>query len=340
MAVFTVTCVSIIIPTKGDRPAYLKRAIESTRCSDDTLTIEVVVALNGERESNFSFPSETLDTTDIRNLTIKVVNAGTANVSHARNIGLSVASGLLIRFLDDDDFLIPEIAQKQYLEMLSTECDLSTYGGRIEDESGVSHQTIQPTSTSDYASAVLGPQCPALTFASTYRRELIAGIQWNEEYRHTEDEDWMRRILSVKDPIWISREEVVGVWFQHAKPRLSKSIPVAPYYMNRAASIIQTIKILKLSGRLNSARSTAAANGLWSSIHGGFYFSPLRWSRIAKYAIQLDKNSCPRDPLFTTLHPYLRPIFIEWLVLPKRWFNHLMRIVKGRLFGWNNIRKI
>lgn len=334
------TLVSIIIPTRGDRPSYLKRAIESTFCSHESLAIQVVVVINGRRDHASPITAELIEKRGNQNLTIKFVEVARANVSHARNVGIKEASGELIRFLDDDDFLVPAVAEKQYLEMVNTRSDLSTYGGRIEDETGVTHQVIVPSACSDYGCAALGPECPSLTFASTYRKELIAELEWDENYHHTEDEDWMRRMLSLKDPTWIARDDLVGIWFQHSRPRLSHPIPVEPYYMNRAASILRTTEQLHAAGRLGSERQKSAAKGLWSAIHGGFYFSPMTWTGISKHAARLDPDSHPEPRLFKVLFPYAPPILIEWLLLPKRWANHMTRIAMGRLFGWNKIRKI
>src|SRR3546814_8284092 len=71
---------------------------------------------------------------------IKVIRTETANVSLARNMGIVAAKGNMIRFLDDDDFLIPEIAHQQCMELWLSNADLSTYAGRIEDEFGRSEE--------------------------------------------------------------------------------------------------------------------------------------------------------------------------------------------------------
>jgi hypothetical protein len=202
------------------------------------------------------------------------------------------------------------------------------------------YQTIAPQASTDYGCAVLGPNCPALTFATVYRTDLVRDVRWNEDFGHTEDEDWMRRVLMVKDPGWITSERVVGVWYQHRHPRLSKSLPVHDLYGNRASSILNVIRLLESGGRLSAERREAAANGLWSAIHGGFYFSPMYWTRVARRAGDLDPRARPADPIFSILPDGFPPIVVEWLVLPKRWFNQAKRVVMGSLFGWNNVRRI
>lgn len=328
--------VTIVIPTLGLRPSLLKRAIESTRISDRTIYIQVIVVINNPSVTTFPF----LDDIKVsERFTIHILNLTRSNVSAARNFGISHAEGELLRFLDDDDFLIPEVASHQYRQLFNSDADLSTYAGRIEDSEGNIHQIIKPGNHLDYACAVLSPNCPALTFATVYRISLIRDLKWNETWSTTEDEDWMREILRSQPPLWISNSEVVGVWYQHQSGRLSKPIPTQTYYKNRALSIMETVNRQESEHRLEQPHRRAAAMGLWSAIHGGFYFAPLYWTRVARQAKRLDASVRPTDPWFKLLSP-LPAIAIEWLTLPKRWLNHFMRLARGKILGWSHIRKL
>jgi glycosyltransferase involved in cell wall biosynthesis len=331
--------VSVVIPTMGLRPALLRRAVERAGAVSDTLSVEIVVVLNGAA-SNFDLGEAAVQLSRAARCTIKVVRTSSANVSRARNKGLAASSGEIVRFLDDDDFLIPEIAQHQYVELLGSRADLSTYAGKIEDEQRTTHRVIAPPLEADYGSAVLGPNCPALTFATVYRADLIRNVSWNEAFNHTEDEDWMRRILQAGNPAWITSDHVVGVWYQHGEPRLSKPLPVAEYYRNRATSILESVQIIEREGRLSDEGRESAADGLWSAIHGGFYFAPFYWTKMARVARNWNPTSRPDGLLFSTLPHWLCPVWIEWLALPKRWYNHSLRVLKGTLFGWEKVRGI
>lgn len=328
--------VTVVIPTLGLRPNLLKRAVESTRVSDNNVSIQVIVIVNNSEITSFSAIDDIVTS---EHFFIDIFFLEKSNVSAARNIGINEARGELLRFLDDDDFLIPTVALQQYQELLNSDAALSTYAGRIEDTEGNTHQTIKPENHLDYACAVLGPNCPALTFASVYRTSLIRNLKWNEAWNNAEDEDWMRAISRLLLPVWINNSDVVGVWYQHQSDRLSKSIPNQMHYKNRAISIMETVKRQESEHRLEQSHKRAAAMGLWSAIHGGFYFAPLYWTQVARQARQLDASVRPIDPWFDRLHP-LPAVAIEWLALPKRWFNHVVRLARGRILGWNHIRKI
>lgn len=328
--------ISIIIPTMGVRQELLARSINSTRVESNKLLIELVLVVNGTNSANFKLPNGI----ELReNQYLKVIRTNRSCVSLARNIGIENACGDFIRFLDDDDFLIPQVAEKQYLDLIKSSADISTYAGQTQDELGFIFQTIIPDGSNGYACAVLGEKCPALTFASVYRSCFIESVRWNEEWSTTEDEDWMRRILQKSHPKWIFSNSVVGFWYQHQEARLSKPLPINSYYANRAISIIETIKKLKYDNRLGNNEKKAAAQGLWSAIHGGFYFSPIFWTKISKIALDLDKDSRPQIYLFRKLD-FFHPLLIEWAMLPKRLLNHTARVIKEKLYGLDYVRKI
>ncbi len=330
------TKISIVIPTTGKRKELLRRAIASAFVDDESLFTEIIVVANGPDSKSFRLPD---GISPPKNSYIQTVRTSIANVSHARNLGIEAATGQWLRFLDDDDFLLPDTAKQQYLEAISSSCDISTYAGAIQDEHGHTFQTICPDRSQGYAHAVLGPNCPALTFSSVYRMDKVRHLRWNEAWTATEDEDWMRRILQSFTPEWVVNNDVTGIWYQHAQSRLSKPIPANKYYTNRAASIIESIETLNNQNRLEEIQKKAAANGLWSAIHGGFFFSPIYWSRISIRARKLDEFSKPKDRIFSIL-PWVHPLIIEWIFLPKRLINHTVRMVKGKFFGFGIVRKI
>lgn len=327
--------VSVIIPTHN-RPSLLPRAVKSALSGLAEGQIEVIIVPNGKDNSWHESLREWKENPNVR-----IYPSIPANVSIARNLGLSHARGTVVRFLDDDDFLIPEVAAKQYLELINSELDLSTYSGRIEDSEGRIHQIINYKTEEDYGCAVLSHQCPAITFATVYKRNLIQNrVYWNSQKSSAEDEEWMREILNLTDPHWKSSEDIVGVWVQHSKARLSFPIPKNVWYKNKAESIIKTISTLESEGRFTAQRKKSAAQGIWFCVHGGFYFAPTYWTKIAKIALKHAELSHPEYSIFKITNRLISPIIIEWLMTPKRVTNHLFRIIKGRIFGWNKIRKI
>ncbi len=113
--------VSIIIPTHN-RPHFLPRAVDSALAGMPAGEVEVIVVPNGPDESwkQSLLPYK-------HNSSVRVIPITAANANIARNTGLAAANGEFVRFLDDDDYLIPEGAVKQYA--LIKESGVAGYNG-------------------------------------------------------------------------------------------------------------------------------------------------------------------------------------------------------------------
>jgi len=98
--------VTIIIRTK-DRPVFLSRSLESVYSQDYEKIEIVVVNDNGEDVLNIIEHFRKLATVDGLKRKIEyVVNNRTLFRAAAANVGLSVATGKYIGFLDDDDYFM------------------------------------------------------------------------------------------------------------------------------------------------------------------------------------------------------------------------------------------
>ena len=325
--------VSVIIPTAGRRPELLKRSIESALIIDDKqIKVEIIVVLNGKDGVLFNLDDA------FQHPLVNYYKIEDVGVSKARNFGLSVAGGDLIRFLDDDDYLIKEVASLQYIELFQSKAELSTYSGDIRDDYKT-YQKVTPEYPMDYYTAVLSSKCPALTFATVYKSSLIKNLMWDENLSFMEDENWMRSIAYKEITFWITSHNVVGVWYQHQYGRLSISIGCNDFYKYRALSILKLVDHLKKNHTLNEERRKSAALGLWSAAHGGFPFDPIYWIKISKIARTFDINSHPEIELFKKLY-FVNPIILECLLIPLRKTNRLFKILKNKIFGSPFLRSI
>lgn len=324
--------VSIIIPTAGCRHELLHRAVRSAIIENKDIKTEVLVILNGEQGMKFDISKA------YQHPFVSYHKINEGNVSKARNFGLSIASGGLIRFLDDDDYLIKEVAYLQYIELFQSKAELSTYSGDIRDDYKT-YQKVVPVYPMDYYTAVLSSKCPALTFATVYKSSLIKNLMWDENLSFMEDENWMRSIAYKKITSWITSHDVVGVWYQHQYGRLSISIGCNDFYKYRALSILKLVDHLQKNNIFNESRQKSAALGLWSAAHGGFPFDPIYWIKISKIARNFDINSHPEIELFRKLY-FLNPILLECLLIPLRKINRLSKILKNKIFGSPFLRSI
>ena len=103
--------ISVIIPSYKPEE-YLYKCLDSILSQTlDISEYEVIIVLNGCKEPYFSNISAFIKNS---NRNIKLIHTDLANVSHARNVGLSVACGEYISFVDDDDWV-----SKNYLSELA-----------------------------------------------------------------------------------------------------------------------------------------------------------------------------------------------------------------------------
>ena len=101
--------ISIIIPT-ADRPKLLDRAIKSIALLSE-LPAEVIIIDDGITSINDDY-FKSIETNHCR-LTIKYKKTkGKEGPSASRNIGVEIANGDILLFLDDDDEMLADYTQR------------------------------------------------------------------------------------------------------------------------------------------------------------------------------------------------------------------------------------
>src|SRR5262245_21172975 len=99
---------SIVIPTKH-RPALLREALASIE-SQTWKSYEVVVVQIGPDRSSREVVREYQN----RGLPISYLVERRADPVHARNVGIRLARGTYVAFLEDDDWWMPHKLQRQH----------------------------------------------------------------------------------------------------------------------------------------------------------------------------------------------------------------------------------
>lgn len=306
---------SVVIPTTGARPGLLRRAVESCLAVAPEKGVEVLVVTNGSERANepaFDLPGQE----------VRFLHVSGRNANLARSAGMEAARGDFVRFLDDDDFLVPAGALAQYNSIQASCADVSTGSVRFEDESSLEIGSYVPLGSNDFVAELLWQRPSTLPVAHLFRRAFLEGLRWDPDRNYLQDVDWMHGMLRRGEVRWQRFPGTVGVWYHHRGPRTS--IDVARHLgeealrMN-AAIVVGTIEVLAGQGRLEGERRRAAAKALWDFAHQGFSFSPRSWHALARAARRLDPMSRPRSPLFTRWPIRgMDPLVAEWLLFPAR----------------------
>lgn len=110
--------VSVIVPVYNVE-RYLNRCVDSI-LSQTIRDFEVILINDGSQDRS----GEICDRYAKQDARVRVIHLNNGGVSAARNLGLKLAKGEYITFIDSDDYV-----KKTYLEeMMAPECDLSVCG--------------------------------------------------------------------------------------------------------------------------------------------------------------------------------------------------------------------
>ena len=112
--------ISVIIPTYKPQ-AYLWECLGSLcRQTFDKNAFEIILILNGCKEPYYAQIKEYISV-NMSGCNVILLQTDTGGVSNARNIGLDIAKGEYITFIDDDDYV-----SSKYLECLYEKVAIDT----------------------------------------------------------------------------------------------------------------------------------------------------------------------------------------------------------------------
>jgi len=143
------------------------------------------------------------------------------NACAARNHGLAKAQGTYLRFLDDDDYLLPAAAKQ--LELIERE-GLDACSAPLESASPNGHikATVALPSKRDLVEAAMCSVGIALTQGSIFRTNCIREIRWREDVDLYDDYLWMLDLVTARDMRWAQTTAPVCAYVQHDGARLSR----------------------------------------------------------------------------------------------------------------------
>jgi glycosyltransferase involved in cell wall biosynthesis len=268
------------------------------------------------------------------NPAVRVFPLDVANQNVARNKGIEEANGELIRFLDDDDYLLPGEAASQYAAMQASGADVSSGPVLVRDEAGLDIGRIDLPETSDFLIAALSARRLQLPFAHVYRLSSLGDLRWPVEILRSEDIAFLIRYAGASPRRWIKAPGPVGVWFQHRLPRMSLDYPDSSVHETTAHELLQARDALDHSGRLDAAATRTIANALWQLVHRAFFLRPCYWSAVAKRAQAIDPSARPQTRLFdnATIRR-MNPLALHWAALPVLTAKRAYRSCRAMLVG-------
>jgi len=219
--------------------------------------------------------------------------------SHGRNVGLAMAQGRYVKFLDHDDLIQPRGFKAECQEALQTNADIvmSRWGVASVDEKGRFRKTdlrlFSPPEPSRLIEAILLGESTPYTAAALYKRSTICAEHWDAQLAMIDDFDWFCR-MAIKGGTITRIESISYFWRLHSNSTQGRSHRNATIYQDlmftRFGVYSKLERQLAELGRLNPLRKQLLAKRYYESLRCFARFNPKRCDQILNRIYDLDPH--------------------------------------------------
>lgn len=314
---------SIIIPSFN--PGELIFQTLRSCCMIHDVALEIIVVDDGSTDGTPEMIERKFPKVRLHRL---ARNSGSGSV--ARNVGLSLAKGRYIKFIDHDDLIQPRGFKKECCEAMKSNADIvmGCWGViKIDQQGRPDKNTIKsfrPPHPDRLRDAILLGESVPYTGAALYKRSYLADESWDPTIRMIDDFDWFCR-MAFKGGVVKRVDTLSYYWRQHDNSLQSKSAKSGSIYRDITGERYRVYKKLEIILRerqlLNQHRRLLLARR---------YYDFLRW--CARYdrteCVALQRKICELEPGF----------IVDRSCEPRRLSLLLSRTIGlaayFRLYGW------
>ena len=274
--------VSIIIPA-FNRLWCLPKAVAS--CRDSAVSVEIIVVDDGSSDGTWEWLSAQKDV-----VALMQENWGKG---WAVNRAFAQSRGEYVRFLDSDDWLLPEANAKQIAVARSKDADVVVAGYEVRDGAEQLIKQCPWTECDDFIAQQLG-ECDSSHYSAyLFRRSFLAAIPHREEFSPRDDRAFVLEVALEGPRVAVCSEPVLA-HRHHSQDRLQ-----FPKGMRAVATNLRHLMLYrKILGRLESRgdltprRKRAACRILWPLAHWMAYSHPDEAYEVAEWVVELDPQFC------------------------------------------------
>lgn len=265
--------ISIIVPVYNVAP-YIKRCAESLR-SQTFFDIEIIFIDDGSTDGS----AEICDAYALEDSRIKVIHQANAGVSSARNVGIQVAKGEFIGFVDADDFIDKKMYEELYKVMQACGadiscCDLAFFDGEKITESGKTGEVAVLNGEQTFAKMLdTSAYLRMGVWNKLYRREIIGDIQFEVGRHMSEDLLFLietvlevEKVAYIQKPLYFYYRQREGAatrkkYGNYEKQRIESTQKLVDVVRNRHGSILEEAILYKcINGDLTAFNKMIAAD--------------------------------------------------------------------------------
>lgn len=192
-------CISVIIPTHS-RSTYLKRALDSINVQEHRDKIEVILISDQIDMATDAVAHEELKQSDIY-----IRRNGDKGPASSRNIGLNLASGDYIMFLDDDDAWDLKFTKNLFFDNLIQSNDISYMNCLIIKETRTNSGPIKLNETfldtSNLLNLYVYVKNQVHMSCFIFNRNILKNIYFDNNLRAYEDWDFLLSVIDRSMPL-------------------------------------------------------------------------------------------------------------------------------------------
>ena len=174
-------CVSVIVPVYNVAP-YLREALDSV-VGQSYHNLEIIIVDDGSTDGSSEICDEYLS--DPR---VQVIHQENRGLSNARNVGLEIATGAYIAFLDSDDAFHPDFVRKMVDEIGDADvavCRFEVHQGTLESRGQIFPRTKEGVYNREEAlRALVDGRINVSVWNKLYRRELWREIRFPDGHNY------------------------------------------------------------------------------------------------------------------------------------------------------------
>lgn len=187
--------ISIIIPCYNSQ-LTIERAINSA-LSQTYKNFEIICVNDGSTDNTL----EILKRYESR---IRIVDVPNGGGSRARNLGLNLAKGEFVQFLDSDDELLPEKLSHQFQLLQQCDKEIAFIAASTYINSG-SKMTIKKPDEDIWSGLILTRL--GITSANLFNSRLLRMVNgWDEKLKSSQEYDLMFRLLQINSNVIIDKQ--------------------------------------------------------------------------------------------------------------------------------------
>lgn len=186
--------ISIIVPVYNVEK-YIKRCIESI-LKQTYEYFEIILIDDGSTDNS----SKICDEYYRQDKRIKVIHKENGGVSSSRNVGLDIAKGDYISFIDSDDYIEADMFEKMIETIVSNaadivQCNFKSVCENEKDSKNKIYKDVEVGNKYFALNEIVDIPFSNVVWNKIYKKEVLSEIRFNENIKRFEDVDFTCRVL-------------------------------------------------------------------------------------------------------------------------------------------------